>query len=384
MIFRWLLLALGLFAFSHAALAQEATTSGQLISIDDFGAMIQSLKATARTMSPFFIDEGAGLLSIFFGIGLFILLLKLFFGPGDPGVKANLFLLVFKAGLVAAMLASWVNYGVGPNQETVAPIGQASGTLSSYRMPISVEDIAVTSFDSLVDGMFDRFGGGGGKEKVFNVIGQSWSMMWQASEQRDRIRDQARVQLGTLERLVAWMEQFGDKIITFLAALFVAFLALVLMALYLFVVYCGDIMAWLAMFMGPLMIPGLVFGPLEFLFNSWLKAMISAGFFKIIAAWLALITMKTVEQIQIVANRMYATAAESGVSGSAGQQAGNAVMMDAGFALSIVMTVLYMMFAIFLMWQVWYLTEMLMRGTSSNAVNSIQRAGEAAYKKSTS
>lgn len=389
------LVLLVLATLSCSVLAQVGASdpsSGSMISADDFAAMISALKAAGRTMSPYLLDEGIGLAGIFFGWGLFILIIRLVFGPADPGVKADMFFHFFKAGIVLGMLASWVTYGTGPNQETVSPIGMSASKIASYKMPVSVEDIAVNSFDSLVNGIFDKWAGGGGKEKVFNTVGQSWNMMWKASEKRDQIRDQALAakttssnatqglvdkvtsKLDVSARLLVWLEKISDKIITFLVWLVVAFLAIILMAVYLFVIYCGDITALLGMFMGPIMVPGLLYTRTEFLFEGWLKFMISAGFFKLIAAWLAMLTMKTVEQIQVVANNMYAKSAASSVSGTAGQQIGNGFMMDGGFFLSLVMTILYMLFAIFLMWQTWRLTDALMRGSAGMFTGAQQAA----------
>ncbi len=361
---RWPLVIL-LLGLSRFAMAAESS----MISVDDFGDMIQALKAAARMMSPYLIDEGIGLTSIFFGIGAFILLIKLFFGPGDPGVKANIFLHVVKAVLVLAMLASWVNYGSGPNQEVVTPMGNGSARLSSYKLPISVEGVMVDSFDGIVNGMFDKFGGGGGKEKLFNVIAQSWAKMWEASDKREELRNKYATDLNPLSYIKFWLQSMGDKIITFIFACVVAFLALLLMVIYVFVIYLGDIMALLGMFMGPLMLPCMLFPPFSSLSDSWFKYMISAGFFKIIAAWTALVTMKTVEQIQVVANKMYEKMLASAGTAETIQ---NGYVMGGGLVISMVMTVIYMGFAIFLMWQVWRITDSLMGGKVGQSINAAQ------------
>lgn len=368
-----------LLGLASSVIAQTGNSTVQTtISMNDFVAMIQAMKSAARIMAPYLIDEGYGLLGIFFGISAFVLLVKLFLGPGDPSVKANIFLHCVKGVLVAGMLASWMNYGTGSFGENVTPIGNTSSNLAGYKLRVSVEDVMVNSFDGLVNGMFDRFAGGGGKEKLFSVVGQSWSMLWSASDKRDQIRDQARQGMNPLNRLVAWFEQIGDKFITLVVAVIVGGLALLLMAVYLFVIYFGDILAFLGMFMGPIMIPGLVFSPLQWLFDSWLKAMISAGFFKLIASWLALITMKTVELIQNIANKMYEATYNST---SATDVVINMVAFDAGFILSIVMTIVYLVFAILLMWQCWRLTEMMMKGSFMQGGMALQSATSSIVKK---
>ncbi|AEV26925.1 integral membrane protein (PIN domain superfamily) [Azospira oryzae PS] len=363
---RWFLVLL-LLGLSRFAVAAESS----MISVDDFADMIQSLKAAARMMSPYLVDEGIGLTSIFFGIGAFILLIKLFFGPGDPGVKANIFLHVAKAVLVIAMLASWVSYGSGPNQEVVTPMGNGSARLSNYKLPFSVENLMVDPFDGIVNGMFDKFGGGGGKEKLFNVIAQSWAKMWEASDKREELRNKYATDLNPLSYIKFWLQSMGDKIITFLFACVVALLALLLMVIYVFVIYLGDILAFLGMFVGPLMLPSMLFPPFSYLSDSWFKFMISAGFFKIIAAWTALVTMKTVEQIQVVANKMYEKMLASAGTVETIQ---NGYVMGGGLVVSMIMTVVYMAFAIFLMVQVWKLTDALMQGRGGLGISALDGA----------
>lgn len=359
--------AVALLCLSQAALAAESS----MISMDDFGDMITALKAVARSMSPFLVGEGVGLLGILFPIGLFLLVINLTFGPADPGVKANLLVHCFKGVVVAAMLASWVNYGTGSNQERVVPVGQAAASVSQFALPVSVEDMVVTPFDSLVNALFDRYAGGGGKEKLFNVVAASWMKMWEASDMRQEMRERIVQKLGPIDYLAWWVHSIGDRVLTFLVAAVVGLFALALILVYLFVIFFGDIIAYLGMFLGPIMIPGMLFSPLKFLFESWLKFMLSAGFFKLIAAWLTITTMKTVEFAQEVANRMYQKMLDSPDLASA---AGNSTLMAGGLILSAIMTVIYMGFGILLMRQVWLVTGAVMSGSAGMGVRASQDA----------
>jgi hypothetical protein len=386
---KWLA-AIFVFIFAPAALAQSTSSS---ISLDDFYSMIQAMKGAARSMSPYLIDEGAGLLGIFFGIGAFLLMIQFFFGPPKPHVMASIIFHIAKGVLVAAMLASWVNYGTGPNQETVSPAGTASATLSKYKLPVSVEDIVITPFDGIASGVFSKFSGGAGKEKVVTTLGSIWDMMWKASAQRDQMREDAMKAAsakadgfwdklsnaaGQITAYLALLiEKIGDKIVTFVAIIVISIFAVMMMLEYLYVIYWGDLMAFLGMFVGPILVPCLLWERFERFFDAWVKWMIEAGFYKLIAAWVAVLTLKTVEQIQVVANNMYQktmTAPATVADGAAN------VTFAFAFIISIVMTVFYMYFGIRMMRQVPDLAGKVTSGQAGGGAKGAMKAGDQAYK----
>jgi len=386
---RWLAV-MGFLAFAPLALAQSTSSA---ISLDDFASMIQAMKGAARTMSPYLIDEGAGLLGIFFGIGAFVLMIQFYFGPPKPHVMASIIFHIAKGVLVAAMLASWVNYGTGPNQENVSPAGTASAALSKYQLPVSVEDIVITPFDNVASGVFAKFSGGAGKEKVITSLGGIWDMMWKASAQRDQMREDAMKAASAkadnwLDKvsnaagqisayLVLLIEKIGDKLVTFLAIIVISFFAVWMMIEYLYVIYWGDLMAFLGMFLGPIMVPCLLWSRFDKFFDAWLRWMIEAGFYKLIAAWVAILTLKTVEQIQVVANNMYAKTMIP--PGSVADAAAN-VSFAFAFIISIVLTVFYMYFGIRMMRQVPALASAAVAGAAGKGASTTMKTADAAYK----
>ncbi len=365
-----------------AADMPPASSTSPLITADDFYAMIQALKGAARTMAPYLLGEGFALAGAFFTWSLTMTLLRINLSPGDPAPRADMGMLIIKLSVVLVLLANWMTYGVGPSNEIVKRFDTGSAELTKFAtMPISTEAIAVGSFDTLVNGMFKDFGGGGGKEKLFNVVGESWKKMWEASAKRDEIRSKAAGQeINPINKMVFFLDGLSDKAATFIVALVVGLLAIILMVVYLFVIYWGDIAALAGMFMGPIMVPGLLFSRTEFLFDAWIKFMISAGFYKLIAAWTALVTMATVSEIQRVATNMYGKYVKSETSGGLESSIIDSFSITGGFLLSIVMTVLYMIFAILLMWKVGDLVRSLMAGMGSMFASANQAVAVSAGK----
>lgn len=73
----------------------------------------------------------------------------------------------------------------------------------------------------------------------------------------------------------------------------IAAIALLLMGLvFVLVVQMGSFMLNIAFCLGPILVPWLMFPPLEFLFNGWIKFTITAGLFKIVAWTLMTIVIR--------------------------------------------------------------------------------------------
>ena len=128
----------------------------------------------------------------------------------------------------------------------------------------------------------------------------------------------------------------------------------------------------IGMVFGPLLVPCLLLGRLENIFDGWLKFMISGGFYKLIAALVAVLTLGTINTIQVQLNDMYAKAIlnDGTLAGAAGAQ----TIFMGGFLISIVMTILYMLFGLFLMMRVGDLTSSLMNGNFGAGAKTVGQA----------
>lgn len=339
------------------------------IAIDDFADMMQAMKVTGDSYSTIFIGEGADLAKVFFFITLAWLLFKLVISDTHPMVRGEVLAHFTKAVVVFVMLTNWVV------PQTVASLG----TFGDIRSPVSVKGLFVDSFNELQAPIFAK--AGMDKGTVVKAVGATWATFWQASDKRGEIRGAARARAKGMS-VFAWltdsvsltMDAIADKVITFVVSIGVALLAIGLMGAYLFVIYWGDILAIVGMVMGPLMVPCLLFKKTEQIFDSWLKFIIQGGFYKLIAALLAVLTLGTINTIQTQVNAMYAKATLN--DGSLAGAIGNQTLFAGGFILSLVMTVLYMVFGIALMLKVSDLTKSLMNGQFGDGAKAVGQAGE--------
>lgn len=351
------------------AYGQTSGSSGlDNIAIDDFADMMQAMKVTGDSFSTIFIGEGADLAKALFFITLAWLLFKLVISDTHPMVRGEVLAHFTKAVVVFVMLTNWVA------PQTVASLGAFGNIIS----PVSVKSLFVDSFDALQAPIFAK--AGMDKGTVVKAIGATWATFWQASDKRGEIRDAARAKAKGLS-VFAWltdsvsltMDAIADKVITFVVSLVVAGLAIILMVIYLFVIYFGDILAIFGMVLGPLMIPCLLFKKVDIIFDNWLKFIIQAGFYKLVAALTAVLTLGTISTIQTQVNAMYEKATLN--DGTAAGAVGNQVLFTGGFILSLVMTLLYMGFGIFLMLKVSEVTTSLMSGNFGQGAKAVTQAG---------
>lgn len=383
-----MLILVGTWFFSRSAIAETSACSGinyNNINVPDtanslnwgdlFIDMVYAIQGAGKCMSGIFIADGAILALTLFGISLTLAIFVYLLEPASPTNYSNIAMLILKVTLVMVMLGAWSSGG----REGAVPDWLPKNTLGGE----TVESSLVKPFDELANGVFSKYnswtGGSGGKSAVFNALSGSWRDLWSANAERGKIRDAVRSQIDNpLTWIKTWIEGIGDSIVTLIVSVFVFLAIAVLMVSYVFVLYFGDVIAIVGMILGPLMIPGLLFKPLDFLFTNWLKLMISAGFYKIIAAVVAMLTLVSVSHVQAIANKMYLKF--SNVNVSMGESVINGTALSAGFILSMVMTVLFLLFGIFLMWKVSHLTQYVMSGQGGMAAHYATQAGTSAVK----
>ena len=344
------------------------SAGGQLenIKMDDFADMMQAMKITGEGYYTIFVQEGADLATVFFWISLVWLVFKLMISDKHPMVQGELATYFLKTIIVVVMLTNWVA------PQTVASLG----TFGNIRSPSSVKSLFVESFDQLQAPIFAK--AGMNKGTMVNAIGSVWATYWKASDERGDIRDQARAKAKG-KSWFAWisdsvsltLDAVTDKVVTFFMSLLVGLAAYLLMGLYLFVIFFGDVMVIVGMTLGPLMISCLLFKRVEFIFDGWLKFIISAGFYKLIAALVAVLTMGTINTIQTQVNAMYRTA-------TLGATIENQTLFTGGFLMSITMTLLYLAFGILMMLKVNEMTTSLMRGDFGSGAKAAQGAADQA------
>jgi len=73
---------------------------------------------------------------------------------------------------------------------------------------------------------------------------------------------------------------------------------------FVFVLNAGQVMLYIGLALGPLLIPFLLIPSLSFLFNGWIRFMISAALYKIIAVLVALLALGTIDQVATYSSNM--------------------------------------------------------------------------------
>lgn len=104
---------------------------------------------------------------------------------------------------------------------------------------------------------------------------------------------------GTVGGAIADVVLFDpiNVLISTVLLIIAAFFILWSLLTFVFILNAGQVMMYVGLALGPILIPFLLVPNLSFLFNGWLRFMISASLYKVIAVIVGLLTMSTIDQI---------------------------------------------------------------------------------------
>lgn len=125
------------------------------------------------------------------------------------------------------------------------------------------------------------------------------------------------------------------------------------MVVYLFVILMADVLVAIGLTLGPIMIPFYLMPVLSHLFDGWLRFMITAGFFKLVATIMLALTynlLKELEGVSIAINQIPGTAA--------------AVHVWSGDMASLSLAVIIAFLSFLMMWQVPSIASALSGGST--------------------
>ncbi|MDP2835182.1 MAG: type IV secretion system protein [Pseudomonadota bacterium] len=125
------------------------------------------------------------------------------------------------------------------------------------------------------------------------------------------------------------------------------------MVVYLFIILMADVLVAIGLTLGPIMIPFYLMPVLSFLFDGWLRFMITAGFFKLVATIMLALTynlLKELEGVSIAINQIPGTAA--------------AVHVWSGDMASLSLAVITALLSFLMMWQVPSIAAALTQGSA--------------------
>ena len=336
------------------------------------------------------VPDGKYLASILFGVSLFIQIMPMVFGVLKPHQSAGIILLSLSACLVSALLMGWPgSVPAASAPSSLASSGGGSKLLIDFSIKdaskeklfaIQAKQLFVDSFDELQAKMMD--GSGSGKDGAardmrmtqgVGQIGKVWSKINDAYAEREKVRAAQDAELKSYQKVIRFLDTLGDLILTRILFIAISGFMFVLMILYVIMMYFGDLLMVLGMIVGPIMIPCLLFKPLQQVWNNWLAFMIQAGLYKVIGGAIITLTVGTLSTIQDVTNSIFVASRESNKIADIG-------VMTGALPLSWVMMFAYLFLAIFSMIKAYEISRALMGGGISAAMNGV--GGGASFAKS--
>lgn len=238
---------------------------------------------------------GFKLLCILFGV-MFFYYIVIFMIEGGNRIMVDLTKLLLTWALLASMLIGWTGATGG------------EGPMSS----VSVKEFFLVAIPSIAD----EFTGGRDPtaevvDKHVQAIGALYTFLSPPENSSQSIVDKiinvvpmvgfsaiAHYAMGTeatgnaLEN-AGWLSILVSTVLVILSAFFVLWSLMT----FVFVLNAGQMMMYVGLAIGPILIPFLLIPKLSFLFDGWMKFMISASLFKVIAVLVGLLAMAIVDGI---------------------------------------------------------------------------------------
>lgn len=236
---------------------------------------------------------GFQLLGILFVI-MFLYHVIIFMLEGNSKVMVDLTKLTLLWVIIASMLAAWTSPASTGVMRDVSVAGFFSQIIPSISEKFTPNQDATAE-------IVDKYVGAMGN--VFKVILNEEDVARPDEGLGTKIYNSTkkwledRLQIGYIFEI---LELAAAKLIIVVAAFFIMWSLLT----FVFVLNAGQIMLYIGLAIGPILIPFLLIPNLCFLFNGWLRFMISAALFKIIAVLVALLALGTIDQITNYAMHM--------------------------------------------------------------------------------
>lgn len=137
------------------------------------------------------------------------------------------------------------------------------------------------------------------------------------------------------------------------------------MVVYIFVVLMADVLVAIGLTLGPIMIPFYLMPVLSFLFDGWLRFMITAGFYKLVATVMLALTYNLVKELEVTSRALNAAGAGAG-----------AIWIGDLASLSLAIVIAFIAFL--LMWQVPSIASALTQGSAGGDMSKAARTMERA------
>ena len=251
-------------------------------------SVIDSLNATGLT----FIGKlgGAGgvgfkLLGALYGV-MFLYSLVIFLLERDGKIMVDLTKLTITWAILAAMLVGWTSDS-----------DMSVSKMFLNTIPAVADSFAPNPTDAIVSMHSDAVLS---LVKVVNPP-ESSSQTW--GEKLTNI-------FPVLNLISGSPSHFFSYVVGVILLMISAFFILMSLVTFVFVINAGQVMMYVSLALGPILIPFLLIPKLSFLFDGWLKFMIAASLYKVVAVIVGLLAMGTINAI-VTYSVQSSTASES-------------------------------------------------------------------------
>jgi hypothetical protein len=157
-------------------------------------------------------------------------------------------------------------FNSGPDPTTAVVSKHVSAVMNLYRM--------ISPSDENAKSMTEKF------KDAIPVYGQMRKMFGWSEE-------------GNAADNASWLSILVSTVLLILAAIFIMFS----LVTFVFVINAGTVMLFIGLALGPVLIPFLLIQKLSFLFDGWLRFMISASLYKVIAFLVATLALSTIDAV---------------------------------------------------------------------------------------
>lgn len=237
------------------------------MSLEFLDTVFQAISTLGGTMAGALLDEGWSLLYACLGIMIVYHLCMLMFGGTMVDFFGDMFPLFVKFAVVTVLLLSWLDgpFGFSVKGFFVADMNVIARKINAIGTdPTSIVN---TMFQMLVD------------LNSNNRPGEVCTS--------DACRSSGGWFGGSIAAVAEAVLSIGAKIFIYLLQFLASLLVIGLVAAYVFVICIGQIMVYIGLAIGGATVAFLVFPPLSFLFDGWLKFMIIASLMKVVGACVA-------------------------------------------------------------------------------------------------
>lgn len=256
--------------------------------------VLQSLDAAGQGMIGTLGGTGGlgfQLLGVIFGI-MFFYNMIIFLLEGNGRIMVDITKLTITWVILASMLAAWTSPASEGFMKNTSVTGFFVNTIPGLANSFTG---GTNPTATIVDKHVSAMG------NVFKVLMKEKSFEAEAPEgQRsvsERVMNFADGMAFNIKQSFNLISDISGTFVSFFILVLAAFFILWSLLTFVFVLNAGQVMLYIGLALGPVLIPFLLIQNLSFLFNGWLRFMISAALYKVVAVLVALLCLSTIDQI---------------------------------------------------------------------------------------